>query len=213
MADRVSREQVYEQSDMADNRIGFGESPAVLVIDIQKGMTDPKNPLGSKLPGMVEAASRIIDTAHEVNVPVLFTRAITYDENALDMGIFAKKIPALGTLQPGSKWVEIDDRITVDEDDYVLDKQQQSAFHGTELHSMLTTMGVDTLIVLGCSTSGCVRATVFDAVANGFRTAVPKEAVGDRSKYQHEANLFEMGAKNADIVSLEEAIEYLESEL
>lgn len=211
MTTKESREQVYAESEMTGNQLGFGDNPAVIVIDIQNGMTDPENPLGSELNGMVEAAGHVIDAAHDADVPVIFTRAITHDENALDMGVFAEKIPALKTLQPDSEWVEIDDRITVGPDDYVLDKQQQSAFHGTQLHPILTSMGVDTLLVLGCSTSGCVRATVFDAVANGFRTALPAEAVGDRSDYQHEANLFEMGAKNADVVSLEEAIEYLES--
>ena len=99
----------------------------------------------------------------------------------------------------------------IEEADHILDKQQQSSFHGTELHSMLTTWGVDTLVVLGCSTSGCVRATVFDAVANGFRTIVPVEAVGDRSTDQHEANLFDMGAKNADVISTEDVLDYLHS--
>lgn len=211
MANAESRERVYERAGMNDNRVGFGERPAVIVVDIQHGMTDPENPLGSELPEMIEYADEVVKAAHETNVPVVFTRAVTKHPEAADMGVFARKIPALKTLQDGTKWTEIDDRMDIRETDHVLDKQQQSAFHGTELHSMLTTWRVDTLVVTGCSTSGCVRATVFDAVANGFQTILPAEAVGDRSTDQHESNLFEMGAKNADVVSTEAVLDYLRS--
>jgi nicotinamidase-related amidase len=212
MANQSSKEDVYDQAGMSDNYVGFGDRPAVLVIDIQNGMTDPENPIGAKLDGMVESANEIVETAHDVGVPVLFTTAVTRDKSARDMGVFAEKIPALKTLKEGSKWVEIDDRLDFREDeDYLIKKQQQSAFHGTELHSMLTAWGIDSLIVTGCSTSGCVRATVFDAVANGFRTTIPAEAVGDRSTEQHKSNLFEMGAKNADVRPVSEVIDHLRS--
>jgi nicotinamidase-related amidase len=206
------KENVYEEAGMKNNRVGLGERPAVLVIDIQYGMTDPENPLGAELDEMVGHANRVVRTAHDNNIPVIYTTALTHDEEAKDMGIFAEKIPALKTLQKDSRWVEIDDRMDYREDeDYLLQKQQQSAFHGTELHSMLTAWDIDSLIVTGCSTSGCVRATVFDAVANGFRTAIPDKAVGDRSIEQHESNLFEMDSKNADVLPTEEIINHLKS--
>ncbi|SIR94020.1 Nicotinamidase-related amidase [Haladaptatus litoreus] len=207
-----SREEIYEHAGMTENPIGFGERPAIVVVDIQNGMTDPDNPLGSVLPEMVEYANEVVRAGHEADVPVVFTRTVTKHPDAADMGVFAEKIPALKTLQDETEWTEIDNRMDVDEADHILDKQQQSAFHGTELHSMLTTLGVDTLVVLGCSTSGCVRATVFDAVANGFRTIVPVEAVGDRSTEQHEANLFDMGAKNADVISTADVLDYFHSQ-
>lgn len=207
-----SKESVYENAGMSDNQVGFGERPAVLVIDIQYGMTDPENPLGAELDEMVEHANTVVQTAHDNDVPVVYTTALTHDEEGKDMGVFAEKIPALTSLQADSRWVEIDDRMDYREgEDYLLDKQQQSAFHGTELHAMLTAWGIDSLIVTGCSTSGCVRATVFDAVANGFRTTIPDTAVGDRSTEQHESNLFEMGSKNADVVPTDEVVDYLQS--
>jgi nicotinamidase-related amidase len=212
MTNRDEKEEVYERAGMTGNRLGFGENPAVIVIDIQNGMTHPENPLGAELDDMVEHANTIVEAAHENGVPVVYTTAMTHDEDARDMGVFAEKIPALKTLQKGSNWIEIDDRMDYrGDEDYLLQKQQQSAFHGTELHSMLTAWGIDSLIVAGCSTSGCVRATVFDAVANGFRTTIPAEAVGDRSDDQHESNLFEMGAKNADVVPTRTVLEHLES--
>ncbi|WP_129113536.1 isochorismatase family protein [Halegenticoccus tardaugens] len=206
-----SKEAVYERAGMTDNRIGFGERPAVVVVDVQNGMTDHENPLGADLPEMVEYANKVVQAAREANVPVVFTRTVTTHPDAADMGVFAEKIPALKTLRDGTEWTEIDGRMDVRGGDHVLDKRHASAFHGTELGSMLTAMGIDTLVVAGCSTSGCVRATVFDAVANGFRTAIPAEAVGDRSTAQHESNLFDMGAKNADVVSTEEVLAYLDS--
>ena len=212
MTNDNSKETVYDQAGMSEHRVGFGDQPIVLVIDIQKGMTDPENPLGAELDETVGHANEVAEAAHDVDVPVVFTSAMTHDKEARDMGVFAEKIPALKTLQEGSKWVEIDERMDYRrEEDYLIKKQQQSAFHGTELHSILTAWGIDSLIVTGCSTSGCVRATVFDAVANGFRTTIPAEAVGDRSAEQHESHLFEMGAKNADVLPTSEVVEYLHS--
>lgn len=213
MTSSEPKEEVYEGAGMSDHRIGFGDDPAIVVVDIQNGMTDPENPLGSELDDMVARANEVVEAAHDADVPVIYTTAMTHDENARDMGVFAEKIPALKTLQEGSKWIEIDERMDYREgEDYLLKKQQQSAFHGTELHAMLTAWGIDTLVVTGCSTSGCVRATVFDAVANGFRTTIPAEAVGDRSSEQHESNLFEMGAKNADVLPTKAVVEHLSSQ-
>jgi maleamate amidohydrolase len=123
---------------------------------------------------------------------------------------FIAKVPVLLTLEAGSRWVEIDPRIAPRPNEPVLNKLFASAFFGTPLASLLTAAGIDTLIVTGASTSGCVRATVVDALQHGFRPLIPREAVGDRNPAAHEVNLFDMDAKYGDVLSLEETLRYLE---
>lgn len=132
--------------------------------------------------------------------------------DAADGGIWPEKVEPLKTLQAGSRWVELDDRCTVRDDDHVLEKRQASAFHETELDSMFTAWGVDTVIATGCTTSGCVRASVIDACANGYRVVVPDECVDDRSTEQHDANMYDMRTKYADVRSLEEVLTYLRTD-
>ena len=123
---------------------------------------------------------------------------------------FIDKVPALLTLEAGSRWVEIDPRIAPREDEPVLNKLFASAFFGTALSSLLAANGCDSLIVTGASTSGCVRATAVDALQHGYRPIVPREAVGDRNPDAHAANLYDLDAKYGDVVSLAEVIEHLE---
>ncbi|MFC6734170.1 MULTISPECIES: isochorismatase family protein [unclassified Haladaptatus] len=205
----MSKEAVYERASM-DNSVGYGERPAVLVVDLQKGFTDPENPLGGDLSGVLDRTNAILGAAHAADVPVVHTRIVSSHPTCADMGIWQEKIPRLDTLAAGSEWVELDERLAVADDDHVLDKRQASGFHETELNSMLVAWGVDTLIVTGCTTSGCIRASVVDACAHGYRTIVPAEAVGDRSAAPHDANLFDMNAKYADVRPVEEVVEYLE---
>ena len=125
--------------------------------------------------------------------------------------MFMKKVPSLGWLKMGSRWVEIDERVKPEPEDYILTKRHSSAFIGTEFQQVLQTMGIDTIISVGCSTSGCVRQTVVDANAYGFRSVVVGDAVGDRSQAQHEANLIDLDGKYADVVSSTEVLSYFES--
>lgn len=206
---RTEREAVYERASM-DNRVGYGDRPALLVVDLQRGFTDGANPLGGDLTAVVERTNRLLDAAHGADVPVVCTRIVTSHPTGDDLGIWAEKIPRLDTLATGSEWVELDERLAVDADDHVLDKRQASAFHETELGSMLVAWGVDTLVVTGCTTSGCIRASVVDACAAGYRTAVPAEAVGDRAVEPHDANLFDMNAKYADVRPVAEVVDYLD---
>lgn len=206
------REAIYERAGM-DDRFGYGHTPAVIAVDFQRGMTDPENPLGARLDGMIAANNRLVETAHERGVPVVWTRVVYTHPEAADGGIWPEKIEPLKTLQSGSRWVELDDRCAVAEGDHVLEKKHASAFHGTELDSMLTAQGIDTAIVTGCTTSGCVRASVIDACANGYRVVVPEECVDDRSEDQHDANLYDMDAKYADVRPTDEVIAYLEENL
>jgi nicotinamidase-related amidase len=191
------------------NLVGYGESPVLIVIDLQKGFTNADSPLGSDLSGVVEWTNELLDTAHAAETPVVFTRIVTRHPDGADLGAWVEKASTLMELAEGTEWVEIDDRLHVQDNDYVLEKKQASAFHETELDSMLAAWGVDTAIVTGCTTSGCVRATVVDACSHGYRTIVPKESVGDRAPEPHEANLFDMHKKYADIRPVTEVLDYL----
>lgn len=158
---------------------------------------------------MVERNNRVVEAAHEADVPVVWTRVVYRHPDAADAGIWVHKIGPLAELGPGTRWVELDERCDVGEDDYLLEKKHASAFHDTELDTMLTAWGVDTVVVTGCTTSGCVRASVVDSSASGYRTVVPEGSVGDRSREQHDANMYDMDAKYADVRPLDEVAEYL----
>lgn len=202
------REEIYERAGMKD-QFGYGESPVVVAVDFQNGMTDPENPLGSELDEMVANNNHIVEAAHQSDIPVVWTRVVYHDPDAADGGIWPEKIEPLKTLQSGSHWVELDERCIVAEDDYVLEKKHASAFHDTELDTMLTAWRIDTVVVTGCTTSGCVRASVIDACAHGYRTLVPEGCVDDRSTEQHDANMYDMDAKYADVRPLDEVVSYL----
>ncbi len=206
----MSSEQIlaeYESKGMRA-RTGFGKRPCVLVIDFQYGMTDPACPLGSaELDQPIEVASAVVDAAREAGVPVMYAR-VAFREDLADGGMFVEKVPSLGWLKQGSRWVEIDARIAPRGDEYVLTKRHSSAFIGTEFQQVLQRQGIDTIISVGCSTSGCVRQTAVDANAYGFRSVVVADAVGDRRPEQHEANLVDLDGKYADVVSSHEVMDY-----
>jgi nicotinamidase-related amidase len=184
---------------------GFGSRPAVLVVDLLKGFTNPESPLGADLDVVVESTRRLLDCARDAAVPVIFTTVVYDEANERAAAVFMRKVPALGVLRPGSRWIQVDGRLGRRDDEPVLAKAFASASFGTPLASMLA--GFDTLVVCGASTSGCVRATVVDAVQHGLAPVVPRECVGDRWPAAHEANLFDMQAKYADVVSLSEALD------
>jgi nicotinamidase-related amidase len=183
--------------------LGFGARPAVVVVDLLEGFTNPESPLGSDLDDVVAATRELLDAARAAGVPVLFTTVVYDDANERAAAVFMRKVPSLGVLRPGSRWIEVDARLGRRDDEPVLPKAFASAFFGTPLASMLA--GRDTLVVCGATTSGCVRATVVDALQHGLVPIVPRECVGDRWAAAHEANLFDMQAKYADVVSLSEA--------
>jgi maleamate amidohydrolase len=192
-------------------RAGFGLRPALLVVDVNVGFTDPESPLACGLDGVVVAIQRLLGEARAAGLPVFYT-TVSYDEgDRLAAAAFIDKIPALLTLEAGSRWVEIDPRIAPLPDEPVLNKLFASAFFGTPLSNLLTAAGCDGVIVTGASTSGCVRATVVDALQHGFRPVVPREAVGDRNPAAHEANLYDIDTKYGDVVSLDEVIAHLEA--
>jgi maleamate amidohydrolase len=203
----MSDQKMYRQRGFSQ-KVGFGTSPALLIIDFIKGFTDTDCPLGSNLDAEIAAAKKLLDAFRSRKLPVHFTTT-AYDEAFVSAGVFIKKVPSLAHLKTGTPLVEIDARLKPKTGEVVWTKHYASAFFGTALAAALTAQKVDTLIITGCTTSGCVRASAVDACQNGFRAIVVREAVGDRSNTAHEANLFDLDAKYADVVSLDETLEYL----
>jgi maleamate amidohydrolase len=191
-------------------RAGFGTRPALIVVDVNVGFTDPDSPLVCDLDEVVTAIVRLLSEARSAGIPVVYTTVSYSEPDRRTAAAFIEKIPALLTLEAGSRWVEIDARIAPLPDEPVLNKLFASAFFGTTLAAFLAAEGRDSLIVTGASTSGCIRATVVDAIQHGYRVVVPREAVGDRNAAAHEANLFDIDAKYGDVVSVEEVTAHLE---
>jgi nicotinamidase-related amidase len=207
MSDEQARE-VYKRARLGES-VTLGERPAVLVVDFSCGFTDPECALGSDLAAEVEATRGLLDVARGRGVPVIFT-TIGFEPNRKDGALWLQKVPSLGALEVGGRWVEIDPRLERQDDETVVLKKGASAFFGTNLGAILVAQRVDTVILCGATTSGCVRATAVDLLQHGFPTIVPKDCVGDRAQAPHDANLFDIQAKYADVVTLEDALAYLE---
>lgn len=194
-------------------RSGLGERPALIVVDMSVGFTDPSSPLACDLESVVEAIGRLLAAARAAGAPVIYTTVAYSEADRRTAAVFIEKVPALLALAEGSRFVEIDPRLAPEPGEPVVRKLFASSFHGTALATLLATEGCDSLIVTGASTSGCVRATAVDALQHGYRTLVPREAVGDRNPEAHEANLYDIDTKYGDVVSLEEALALLEPSL
>jgi maleamate amidohydrolase len=208
MSDAEARE-VYAKAGLGES-VTMGQRPAVLVVDFSCGFTDPESTLGADLTGQVEATKRLLDVARAKGLPVVFT-TIGYEASLKDGGLWLQKAPSLGELQVGGRWVEIDPRLEPREDETIVLKKGASGFFGTNLASILISQGVDSVILCGATTSGCIRATAIDLLQYGYPTLVPRECVGDRAQAPHDANLFDINAKYADVVSVEDALAYLET--
>jgi nicotinamidase-related amidase len=194
-------------------KIGFGDRPALIVIDMIKAFTNPSMMLGANLDLQIAAIEPLLAAAHERDIPVFFSTVIYNDVDFRDAGIWALKQKGVITLKGGTDAVDVDPRLDFRPSDSLLVKKYASCFFGTDLVPRLMSRRVDTLIITGCTTSGCVRATAVDAVQNGFRPMVVREAVGDRSAAAHEQSLFDLNAKYADVVALEETLTYLRAPL
>jgi maleamate amidohydrolase len=190
-------------------KIGFGERPALIVIDMIKAFTNPDMMLGANLDREIAAIHPLLALSHERGIPVIFSTVIYHEADFKDAGIWALKQKGVVTLKAGTDAVDVDPRLDVRPTDSLLVKKYASCFFGTDLVARLVSRQVDTLIITGCTTSGCVRATAVDAVQTGLRPMVVREAVGDRSAAAHEQSLFDLNAKYADVVSLDETLQYL----
>lgn len=191
------------------SRVGFGRRPALLAVDLITGFTDLRSPLAGKLDAQVAATNRLLEPARAAGIPVIFS-TVAYDAELQEAGIWIRKIPANSWLVEGSEWVEVDKRLEQRPGETTLVKKYASCFFGTDLAARLISRRVDTLIITGCTTSGCVRATAVDSCSYGFHTIVVEEAVGDRAALPHAASLFDIEAKYGDVVGLDEAYTYLD---
>jgi maleamate amidohydrolase len=187
-----------------------GERPAVLVIDLQYAFTDPAFPMGGAelVERAVQNTARLLELARRAGVPVYQT-VVAWRDDGSDIGLWPLKLPQLREVTLESRWAQVDERVWEDSDVLIV-KKWPSFFHGTPLLSLLTAARHDTVIVTGCMTSGCVRATVVDAFSYGYRTLVPEDCVGDQAREGHESNLRDVHRRYAEVTSSEETIDYLE---
>lgn len=194
-------EQDYHEAGFG-NRLGFGEAPALLVVDFIKAYMEPDSPLYAGVEDELKTAQRVLAAARKAEIPVIFT-CVEYTPGGADGGLFYKKVGALKHLDRGGRLGAFAEGLEPDSNEVVVTKQYASAFFGTSLASTLNAMGRDCVIVTGLTTSGCVRATALDALQYGFIPLVVADACGDRDEAVQKANIFDLGAKYADIVSAE----------
>lgn len=207
--DTLEKDRKFYKEHGIGNRMGFGEKPAVIVVDLQLGFTDPACPLGANLDRVVESCRQLIAAAHKKNIPVFYT-ICAYENHMKDAGVWGKKSPSNSWLKLGSKWVELDPRLGKTAEDITVYKKYPSGFFGTHLATTLHSMGIDTLILTGATTSGCVRATCVDALQYGYYGIVPEECVGDRAEAPHHANLFDIDQKYCDVMPLRQVLDWVE---
>ncbi|MBS1886151.1 MAG: isochorismatase family protein [Actinobacteria bacterium] len=191
-------------------RVPRGRRPAVLVVDLSRGFTDERYPTGADLTSAVESTARLIGVARAAGAPTIFT-TIAYEPADVEgeASGWLRKAAGLAILRAGSPLAEIDPRLPREPTDPLVVKKGASAFFGTELAATLVSLGVDTLLICGATTSGCVRASAVDAAQYGFAVLVPEACVGDRASAPHEANLFDIDAKYGDVIGLDDALEFL----
>lgn len=188
----------------------WGRRPAVLMVDFAQAYYDPASPLfgGEGCARARDAARRLADGARAAGIPVIWTE-VRYAKGGADGGVFFRKAPPLVCFEVGNPLGDLAQGLDRLPSEIMVTKQYPSAFFGTSLAATLTAMGVDTVLLAGLTTSGCVRATCVDAMSHGFITLVVEDACGDRAEGPHGANLFDMSAKYADLVTATEAITYL----
>jgi maleamate amidohydrolase len=187
-----------------DGRLSFGKRPALLIVDFVMAYLDPASPLYAGVEDALASNERLLAAARAAGIPVIFTNVV-YQADGADGGLFYKKIPSLRVFLEGSRLGAFPPSLQPVDGERVISKQFASAFFGTSLAETLSEEGIDTLLITGLSTSGCVRATALDALQSGFAPFVVREACGDRHPAPHEANLFDLQAKYAEVVSEHEA--------
>ncbi|HEJ9171366.1 N-carbamoylsarcosine amidohydrolase [Serratia nevei] len=191
-------------------RIGFGRRPALLAIDFMQAYTTEGAPLFA--PGVVSAVEEsreLLACARRTGIPVIHTHIRYHAGHFADGGLWVKKAPVMKDMVAGNPLAAFCPAVAPLANEVVLSKQYASAFFGTALAPLLVAQGIDTLLMIGCSTSGCIRASAVDAVQHGFRAMVVRECVGDRHPGPHEANLFDIDSKYGDVVHKREALDYL----
>lgn len=187
--------------DLQRHSLGLGKRPALVLVDVIKGFTDPACPLGSNSDSVVDACKTLLGLFRRRNLPVFFTTVVYHDES--QARVFRQRVPALNVLEPETEWVKVDPRIAPLGDETVIEKQWASGFFNTDLAHRLAVAGADSIVMGGLTTSGCVRATAVDGLQHDYRVVVVREATGDRNATAHESNLYDLHAKYVDVLGLE----------
>jgi maleamate amidohydrolase len=200
-------EDIYQRAGFGA-AVKRGSRPALVVVDFSRGFTDPRYGTGSELTAEVERTAQLVEVMRGAGLPIVFT-TIAYAANLRDGGAWLEKAPGLAILREGTPLVEIDPRLPMAPEDTLIVKRGASAFFGTNLAAVLAAQRVDTVILCGATTSGCIRASAVDSVQSGFPTIVVRDCVGDRAAGPHEANLFDIQAKYADVIDLEATLQYV----
>ena len=205
----MSDELTENYSGAFNGSLGFGKAPALILVDFVQAYFDEDSPLYAGVDDALASALRIRDAARAAGIPVIYTNVV-YREGGIDGGVFYRKVPVLEVFVRGNPLGGWPEGLEPADGELVISKQYPSAFFGTSLSATLTEGEIDTLIITGVTTSGCVRATCVDAMSYGFVPIVVADACGDRHKAPHEANLFDMNAKYADVVDEATVSEHLE---
>jgi nicotinamidase-related amidase len=188
--------------------LGFGSRPALLVIDFVKAYLNKGSPLYAGVEAVRDQCVELLTYARATGIPIFHTN-VSYRPGSADGGVFRRKLPLLSVFEEGSAYADFVDGLEPFPAETVITKQYASAFFGTPLASSLTAQSIDTVIICGVTTSGCIRASAVDAVQHGFLPVVVREAVGDRDEAPHVANLFDLQAKYADVVPMNDVLAYL----
>ena len=188
---------------------GWGKRPALVIVDFVNGFNDASQFGGGNIAAAITRTALLLGKMRELALPVAYTRVV-YADDGSDLGVFAMKAPGLEKLTEASPLSQVVPELEPRPGEYLVRKLQPSAFFGTNLASWLTAKSVDTVLVTGCTTSGCVRATVLDSMSHNYRTVVVTDGCGDRAIGPHEANLFDMGQKYADLHTAGEVIRHLD---
>ncbi len=192
-------------SDLHRQSLGLGEHPALVLVDVIKGFTDPACPLESEADTVVDACRQLLDVFRRKSLPVFFTTVVYRDE--AQARVFRQRLPALNVLEPDSEWVKIDPRLSPVSGEAVIEKQWASGFFKTDLAERLKAAGADSIVMGGLTTSGCVRATAVDGLQNDYRVVIARQATGDRNLAAHESNLFDLQAKYVDVLALQDVLD------
>jgi|TARA_B100001971_G_C18079806_1_gene477671 maleamate amidohydrolase len=200
---------VYEKQNFG-NSSGIGTNPAMLIVDFVNGFADPEQFGGGNIQAAIDKTVDLLAFARAQNMPVASTRVV-YADDGSDHGVFCLKAPGLKVLTEDAPASQIVDALAPIDGEYVVRKTQPSGFFGTDLADWYQGWGVDTVLVTGCTTSGCIRASVIDAMSYNFKTVVVTDCVGDRALGPHEANLFDMGQKYADLMTADEVMAAINS--
>ena len=189
-------------SSLESNSTGLGSTPALVVVDMCRGFIDPSSPLGFQCDELIQANIKLVDKFQQMNLPVIFTTTIYRDIS--EASVFRAKIPALNILKPDSEHTSFLAELSPGSEDILIEKKFASSFFETTLAEDLRQMNVDSVVISGVTTSGCVRATALDSLQNNFLTVVAEDCVGDRDLNAHRANLFDLQSKYADVVHSEQ---------